>query len=74
MYPRTTLFEEKHILIMSDCGSSLYSQPVALAGVTQIKSGNLQRNVLPIMAEIFVSRRQDFVTAIEGTKQAPGMP
>jgi hypothetical protein len=63
-----------HELTSVDCGTSLYSQPEGMPGVTQIKSGSLVEPNIPITAEIFVTRRRDYVTPIAGAMQASEMP
>jgi hypothetical protein len=62
------------ILIGTDCGSSLFSQPQALGEITLIKSGCLEENNIPIGLELFVTRRRDYVVPIVDAKQAPEMP
>ncbi|KAJ5110570.1 hypothetical protein N7532_001105 [Penicillium argentinense] len=66
--------KKHHLFFCGDCGTSIFSQPEGMPGVTQIKSGNMKNSNIPIMAEIFVTRRRDFVTAVAGSKQAPEMP
>lgn len=45
-----------------------------MAGVTQIKAGSLRETNIPIRAEIFVTRRQNYVSLVEGAQQATEMP
>ncbi|ODM17687.1 hypothetical protein SI65_06475 [Aspergillus cristatus] len=66
--------KEHHHFFCGDCGTSLYSQPEAMAGVTQIKAGSLRETNIPIGAEIFVTRRQNYVSLVEGAQQATDMP
>ncbi|KAJ5979801.1 hypothetical protein N7481_007099 [Penicillium waksmanii] len=65
--------EHRHFFC-GDCGSSLYSQPEGMPGVTQIKSGNLHDTAIPIGVEIFATRRLGYVTPIVSANQAPEMP
>ncbi|KAJ5376153.1 hypothetical protein N7509_013039 [Penicillium cosmopolitanum] len=71
------MYLEKSIVTSSvevNCGSSLYSQPEGMPGVTQIKSGNLHDTEIPIGVEIFSTRRLNYVTPISSAKQTPEMP
>lgn len=56
-----------------DCGTSLYSQPEGMPGITQIKTGSLQETNIPIAAEIFVTRRREYVSPVAGAIQASEM-
>ncbi|KAJ5168831.1 uncharacterized protein N7482_004425 [Penicillium canariense] len=56
-------------LIAAECGTSLYSQPESMPGVTQIKTGSLEETNIPIAVELFVTRRRDYVSPVENAKQ-----
>jgi len=58
-----------------NCGSSLYSQPASMPGVTIIRAGGLDNGAseIPIAVEFFSPNRRGFVHAVEGAQQAKTM-
>lgn len=70
----TSHYNESKILIVTDCGSSLFSRPEVLEGITLIKSGCLDETNIPISLEMFVTRRCDYVAPVANAPQAPEMP
>jgi hypothetical protein len=63
-----------YVLTAIECGTSLCSQPDGMPGVTNIKTGSPLETNVPIAAELFVTRRRDYVTPVIGANQAPGLP
>lgn len=61
-------------LITTDCGSSLFSRPEVLEGITLIKSGCLDETNIPISLEMFVTRRCGYVAPVANAAQVPEMP
>jgi hypothetical protein len=57
-----------------DCGSSLFSRPEVLEGITLIKSGCLDETNIPIALEMFATRRCDYVAPVANAPQVPEMP
>jgi hypothetical protein len=58
------------LLIGIECGSSLFSRPIVMEGITMIKAGSLHDADINIKAELFVKRRQNYMCAVDGAKQA----
>ncbi|KIX93353.1 uncharacterized protein Z520_10996 [Fonsecaea multimorphosa CBS 102226] len=57
-----------------DCGSNLYAQPQGMAGLTLIKAGSLEQTNISIVAELFVTRRRDYISPVPGAQQLDQMP
>jgi hypothetical protein len=73
--PPFSIFCEKNALIYVDCGSSLYSRPESMPGVTVIRAGGLDDGAddIAIGVEFFAKNRKGFVHAVDGAKQAKTM-
>ena len=59
----------------ADCGSSLYSQPESMEGVTLVKGGTLDGGAanITVQVEFFSGNRPAYEKAIEGATQLQTM-
>ncbi|GAD98202.1 predicted protein [Paecilomyces variotii No. 5] len=57
-----------------DCGTNLYSQPGGMPGTTLIKAGSLSDDNIAIAAELFTTRRRNYITPVGSAQQAEQMP
>ncbi|KAH8886373.1 hypothetical protein GQ53DRAFT_875472 [Thozetella sp. PMI_491] len=64
-----------HHFFCGDCGSSLYSQPEGMEGVTLVKGGSLDGGAsnFPVQVEFFVKDRRVFDLAVDGAQQLQTM-
>ena len=63
------------VLMLAYYGSTTYVQPVAMRGITVIKSGTLDEDAgnMPIAVERFKKYMGDFATPVPGALQAISM-
>ena len=62
-------------ILLADCGSSLYSQPESMEGVTIIKTGTLDNGDanIPVQVEFYVKDRLSYMKPLEGAGQLQTM-
>ncbi|KAI5458781.1 Mss4-like protein [Mariannaea sp. PMI_226] len=63
--------QDHNLFFCGECGTSLYSQPDSMAGVTFIKSGILDGDAsnIDVGVEFFNNNRRKFTSPVDGAQQ-----